>query len=200
MRRVYRRAVATAVILLVISAIWLYRVQAAAEAVEFQPARKPCNLLPAGTPIEAVLFGRIASSAVAGETVTAFVSRPVICNRAIVIAPGAQLTGHLEKLSLSGGEGEARLRFYLLITPAGHFPIRTRPINLNVPVENDVEILSSSTKTLIGATLGAALGAASGDLRMIERGMRVTLSGSISPETTVPFEVFLASELNDLKI
>jgi hypothetical protein len=195
MRRFIRLAVATGLVVLVISAIWLYRVQAAGEAAEFQPARKPCDLLPAGTPIQVVLVGRIASSAVAGEAVTAFVSRPVTCNRAVAIVPGAQLTGHVEKLAVAGGKGEARLRFDRLITFKGHLPIRTEPVDMTVPVESEVEILGSTTRTLMGATLGAALGAASGDLVMVERGMRVSLGGAISPEPTFPFEVILASDI-----
>src|SRR5262245_19740483 len=88
-RRVAHFAVALALALLAISAFWAYRVRAAAEAAQFVPISTKRELVPAGMAISGVIRNGFARSAAAGDTVTAFVSIPVIWHDRVVIPPGA---------------------------------------------------------------------------------------------------------------
>src|SRR5512147_2969497 len=98
-----RLVFAIALVILGLTAFRLYRVKATAEeADQFAPAGARQTLIPAGTEITAVLRNGIAESATAGDPVRAFVSEPVVVNGSVVIAPGAQLRGELQEISISG--------------------------------------------------------------------------------------------------
>jgi hypothetical protein len=193
--RVIRLAVAAAMIMGAISGFRSHRVRAAAEAALFQPATAKLVPLPAGTAIRAVIRNGIASSAVPGDTVLAFVSMDVVFNDRVMIPSVAQLKGSVEDLDVFGATGQARLNFTGLLTPAGAFLIHTRPVQVITPLQSDTKILFTALTTPLGAILGAAMGAESGDVRMIIRGLMAGTSAIRLDKSEVPITVTLTRDL-----
>ncbi len=161
MRGITHFAIAIALITSAVSVFWSYRVRGAEEAAQFAPASDKHVVLPAATAIEAVMRNGIASSAVAGETVMAFVSTPVAFDGRLVIPYGAQLEGNLEEISVFGARAEAIISFTVLTTGGRSFAIQARPVVVLTTSRSDTEILSAALKALTGTGLGIAIGAAS---------------------------------------
>jgi len=195
MRRIVCFTAAVALMVIAISVFWSYRVRAAEHAAQFPPVSIHAVRLPAGTAIEAALINGIASKAQAGDTVTAFVSRPVIIDGKLVIPKGARLTGHLDKLSVSRRVGSASLNFTVLTIQGRLFTIQTRRVAVVIPTLSDVDLVRKTLKTLMGAALGAAVAAESGDARLIDRGVLEGTTATL-PLETVPIQVFLAGDLD----
>jgi hypothetical protein len=192
---VSRVSVAVGSILLALCFFWAYRVWTAEESAQFAPVNIKLASLPTGTEIEAVIRDGIASSAVAGDKVTAFVSQPVIFDGRLVIPSGAALKGNLEKLSKFGASGRADINFTVLFIRDRSFPIQTRRVVVITPLISDTDILATAFATLVGGTLGAAIAAASGDGRMIDRGLLAGGTASVSVKTVVPITVSLTDDL-----
>jgi hypothetical protein len=194
MRKVTYITVAAALMTFAIFALWSYRVRAAGEAAEFLPTTKSV-LLPAGSAIETVLRNGIASSAAVGDSVTAFVSAPVIFKGRVVIPAGAHLKGRLEQLSVAGATGKARLSFTDLLIRSRSYSIQTGDVNVVIPVQSDIAILGAALSTPMAATLGAVVGAASGDIRLIIRGLYEGAGVPEPEKAQVPITVVLALDL-----
>src|SRR5262245_32698402 len=88
-----------------------YRIQARAEeAAEFAPAAAEPILLPAGTLIQAGVWGTgIPESAAAGDDVTAFVVPPIAVDGKTVIATTGRLKGKLEEVTVNDSRARARI-------------------------------------------------------------------------------------------
>jgi hypothetical protein len=194
MYRFTRFAVPAVLLLLALSAFWLYRVRVAAQAAQFVPTSVEPVLVPAGTAISAVMRNGIASAALAGDTVTAFVSTPVSSQGTFVIPSGAQLKGRLEKFSVSGTIGTARIRFNSLCMRQRCFDIQTRPVEVIARARSDTEIFFTGLRCLIGAGLGAAIGSASSNVRMMDLGLMTGVT-SASVEHIVPLTIVLTEDL-----
>jgi hypothetical protein len=158
-------------LMLAMSAIWSYRVRAAAEVAELQPAANETFVLRAGTPIDALVRNGIGREAKTGDSLTAFVSNPVSSDHSVVIPSEAQLKGRLEQISVADGRAEVRIRFSALLIRGQRFDIHARQVSVRIPVVSDIEELSAALGTLIATSLGTSLGAASGDRRLAERGL-----------------------------
>jgi hypothetical protein len=195
MHRSTHFAIAIALITSVTSVFWSYRVRAADEAAQFMPAIDKRVVLPAATAIDAVIRNRIASSAVAGETVVAFVSIPVVFNGKVVIPYGARLEGNLQEISVFGAMAKADISFAVLTAGVRSFAIQTRPIVVFTPVQSDTQTVGAAVKALTGIWLGIAIGAASGNGRLIEQGLLEGARIGLPEESTVPITVILIRDL-----
>jgi hypothetical protein len=195
LRRIDCLIFAVALILLAVSVFSAYRVRAAEEAAQFEPAYTEPVLVPARTVIPAALKNRIPESAEAGDTVTAFVSAPILVDDRTVIPPGAELKGELEKVSISGTTAKSTVKFNRLLTGGQAFEIETRQIEVKIPVQSDTEIIGSALRTLMGATLGAALGAQARDPKVFYGGIYEAAAASVTLDVEVPITVTLLREL-----
>ena len=196
MRKSSRLAVAVALICLVISGLWAYRVHAAREAGTYQPTSTGPILVPAGTAIPVVLNNGVRSSSVPGDEVVAFVPDAVIVNDKLVIQSGAQLRGTLEKLLRVDGWGKAYIRFTDLQVFNQSFPIQAQRVEVITPLQSDIAIVSNTLGALMGAGFGAAIGAATGDGRSVGVSMLQGATTSVfQEETTVPITVILTDDL-----
>jgi hypothetical protein len=195
MRRVTHFVIAIALITSAISVFWSYRVRAAEEAAQFAPSMRKPVLLPAATAIEASIRNGIASSAVEGDSVTAFVSAPVIFDGRVVIPYGAKLEGDLGIMSVFEARAKANISFNVLSIGGRSYTIQTRPVVVFTPVQSDTDILSAALYTLIGAGLSTAITAASADARSIEDGLFMGAKGSLLVKSTVPITVTLIEDL-----
>jgi hypothetical protein len=175
------------------SALWSYRVRAAAEeAQKFAPIQVAPTVLPAGTRIKAVLWDTIAASAASGDRVTASVAMPVIVKGKLLIPPEALLKGALNEVSVLRTQARVGIDFTLLVIGESEFPIQTRTVVAVAPVQTDIEVLLSGFRTLMGAMLGAAVGAGSEDWHVIEMGIVAGGQPSDNGTSGIPMTVVLA--------
>ena len=186
---------ALALITQAIFVFWAYRVRAANDSGEFAPAAAQHVGVPAATMLKAVVNNGFASSAVEGDTVTAFVSAPVVVKDTIVISPGAQLKGTLHPVSTTGTTAKTRISFITLAMSGRFFTIKTEPIVIVTPVQSDISILAGALRIIVGAAIGAGMGAFSGDERLVERELLEGAAPGLSVESTVPITVILAADL-----
>ena len=191
-----RKIVLTALFLmLAMSAIWSYRVRAGAEAAEFSPAVNETFVLRAGTAIHALLRNGIGREAATGDSITAFVSEPVMLDNNVVIPSEAELKGSLEQISVSHKRAELLVRFSGLVIRRQRFNIDAGQVSVRVPIVNDIDELSAAFETLMATTLGTSFGGGSGDPRLVERGL---IEGSRILDTTgisIPIAVTLTKDL-----
>jgi hypothetical protein len=183
-------------LMLAMSAIWSYRVHAKAESVEFSPAVNETFVLRAGTAINALLRNGIGREAATGDSITAFVSEPVIWDNEVVIPAEAELKGSLEQISVSNKQAELLIRFSVLVIRGQRFDIDARQVSVRVPIVSDIDELSAAFETLAASTLGTSIGGASGDPRLVERGL---LEGTKILDTTgisIPIAVTLSRDLD----
>jgi hypothetical protein len=195
MRKITRFAIAIALMTVVMSVFWSYRVRAADEAAEFAPAAAQRVVLPAATVIEATLTNGIAMSAEAGESVTALVSTPVLSAGKIVIPPGARLEGDLKDITVFGTTVRAVITFGVLTVGDRSFRIQTRPILVAAPARSDTAILIAAIRTIVGAGIGAGIGVSSKDARLLEHGLLEAARSSLPVESAVPITVTLIRDL-----
>jgi hypothetical protein len=182
-------------LILAVSAFWLYRVRARAEAAEFSPAVNDIFVLRAGTTINAFLRNGIAKEAATGDSVTAFVSEPVMLGNEVVIPTEAELKGSLEQISVSHKRAELLIRFSVLVIRGQRFNIDARQVSVRVPIVSDIDELRASFETLMATTLGTSIGGGSGDPRLVKRGL---LEGTKMLDTTgisIPIAVTLTKDL-----
>jgi hypothetical protein len=194
-RKVTRIAIAIALITAAISIFWSHRVRAAEEAAEFAPVAAPKAVLSAATIIEATIANGIASSAKAGESVTALVSTPVLSNRRLVIPPGAQLEGDLQAITVLGTTVKAVITFGILTVGDRSVRIETRPIIVAAPARSDTAILMAALKMIFGAGIGAGIGASSRDEYLLEEELLKAARASLSVEFAVPITVSLTRDI-----
>jgi hypothetical protein len=175
-----------------ISVFRSYRVRAAADAAaRFKPAPLARAFVPAGTEIKAVLWHGLPEFAAPGDTVAAHVPAPVIIDGELLIPQGAWLKGELKELSVLNETAGANISFTQLVIRVRSFSIEARRVDVVIPVESDVEILSTALKTLIGAGLGAAVSFGTGDLRLVDRGIQQGTVSSSFGKDSVPITVVL---------
>jgi hypothetical protein len=173
------------------SAFWYTRVRAIAKAAEFSPARGNAVLVPAGTPIQAVIRTGIASLSRSGDTVRAFVSTPVVFDGQIVIPAESEMIGTLEAFSPYDSHAEAHMRFTKLRIRGRTFDIQSNGLFLIIRTQTATETLGNAFRTLMGASLGISLGAASGDRNLIEKGLLESEGTAITAKSTIPITVVL---------
>jgi hypothetical protein len=194
-RRIARFTVAVALVLAAISWFWSYWVRADEEAAQFTPLRIQPETLPAGMAIQAVIKHGIRKSTEKGDVVTALVSKPVVMHDRLVIPSGAQLKGDLEDVSVLDGAATAKIHFNVLLTGGNAIAIQTRQIVITTPIRSDIQTVSKGLKTIVGASLGAAVGAASGDPRVVSRGLIEGAVATTSAGSPVPITVILTRDL-----
>jgi hypothetical protein len=158
-------------LMLAMSAIWSYRVRAAAKATELPPAAKETFVLPPGTSIDALVRNGIGRDAKTGDRLIAFVSNPVSSDHSVVIPVEAQLKGSLEQISIAHRRAEVRICFSALLIRGQSFDIHAREVSVRMPIVTDIDELSAALETLMATSLGTSIGAASGDRRLVERGL-----------------------------
>src|SRR5262245_48904990 len=192
--RAIRFVMSVALVLLAIAVFWSYRVRADQDATEYAPLRTTATALPAGIAIQAEIRNGIARFAAAGDTITAFVSKPIVLHDRLMIAPGARLKGNLEKISVVGSTANAYIHFKTLITDDHVVPIQTRTLSVVLPVRSDIRIFASGLRVILGATIGAAMGAAAGDPHLIGGGVVQGALATTPVEAQVPITVTLIRE------
>src|SRR5262245_41076224 len=163
MRRITSVGWLVIVILVAMSVFWTYRAKGASEASEFQPASNAPVSLPRGTVIQAEIRNRFPSSAEAGDTIMAFVSRQVMSDNKLAIPADSILKGPLEKLTVTGSQGSAVIDFNQLLIGRQSIAIHTRPCLANGEVMSDLDVLRSGLRMLMGTAFGTAIGAGTGD-------------------------------------
>jgi hypothetical protein len=193
--RTKRFAVLLLFAMVAISAFRYNRVRAVAQAAEFSPARGNAVLVPAGTPIQAVIRTGIASLSRSGDTVTAFVSTPVVFEGRIVIPPESKMTGTLEAFSPYDRHAEAHIRFTKLRIGSRTFDLQSKGLFLIVRTQTATESLGSGFQTLMSATLGLSIGAASGDQKLIRKGLIESQGTTITAKSAIPITVVLSRAL-----
>ena len=191
-----RLKIAAGLLLLIACAVGLYRAQTPQHKDSLVRIHSEIITIPAGTHIQVVIRNRVAKSADIGDSLTAFVTSPVVLKGATVIPIGAQIQGKLEELSVQGSDGKATISFKALRLDGHNFPIQTQQIVAKIPVQSDTAILGSALRVLAGAGLGVALGAVSGDPNLINRAMFQGALPSISNDMAVPLTVVLTRDLN----
>ena len=194
-RKIYRLVFAVALILLAISVFSAYRLRAVEEAAEFEPSHTEPVMVPARTVIPAAVRSRIPESAEAGDTVTAFVSAPVVIDGRTVIPYGAQLKGEMEHVSVSGPTANAAVSFDVLLIDGNSLTIQTRQIGVIIPVQSDAEILGTALSALMQASIGAAIGAEARDPRVLNGALVEGAATSVPVEVPVPITVTLIRDL-----
>ena len=182
-------------LILAVSAIWSYRVRAGAEAAEFSPVSNDIFVLRAGAAINAFLRNGIGKEAATGDSITAFVSEPIVLDSEIVIPAQAELKGSLEQISISHGRAELLISFSELVIRGHRFKIDTRPVSVRVPVVSDIDQLSAAFETLMATTFGTSIGGASGDRRLLERGLLESTKLLGATGISIPIDVTLTRNL-----
>jgi hypothetical protein len=192
MRRFVRQAFIVILIVAAISNFRSYRVRAAADAAaRFKPTAGGPVFVPAGTGIKAVLGNGIPGFAQPGDAVAAHVPAPVIVDGDLLIPDGAWLKGELEEFTASDVKARANIRFDQLVIHSRAVPIQARSVVFVAPIQSDVQILSTTLKTLVGAGLGASVGANSGDVRLVDGGVRLGIVASSLGDAAIPVTVVL---------
>jgi hypothetical protein len=190
-----RFTVSLLLVMVAISAFWYNRVRAVAEAAEFSPARGNAVLVPAGTPIQAEIRTGIASLSRSGDTVTAFVSTPVVFDGQIVIPAESEMMGTLEAFSPYDRHAEAHIRFTKLRIRGRTFDIQSKGLFLIVRTQTATETLGSGFQALMSATLGLSIGAASGDHKLIEKGLLESEGTAVTAKSAIPVTIVLSRAL-----
>ncbi len=191
-----RFTVFVALVALVWASFSMYRVHAATEAARILPSAEQPIWLPAGTAINAEIRNRIPSSATVGDTVTAFVSTPVVLNHEIVIPAGAPINGTIQSVTVHGSTGRIRMKFTALAVGRRSLPIQAPTVIVRTPLRSDLEVLGTAVNMLFGTTFGAAIGAATGDIKMIDDGVIQGAEASEPDDEPVNFRVILSSDLS----
>jgi hypothetical protein len=187
-----RRAIIVILIVAAISDYRSYRVRAAAEAAaRFKPTVSGPVFVPAGTAIQAVLWNGVPALATRGDFVAAHVPMPVIVDGNLLIPDGAWLNGELEEFVVSDSKAWANIRFTQLVIRDRSFSVQTRRVVFVIPVQSDIQILGTILKTLVGAGLGAAVGADTGDKRLLDSGLRVGVVSSVFSGAMAPVSIVL---------
>lgn len=190
-----RFTISLLLVMIAISAFRYNRVRAITEAAEFSPARGNAVLVPAGTPIQAVIRTGIASLSRSGDTVTAFVSTPVAFDGQVVIPAESEITGTLEAFSPHDRHAEAHIRFTKLRIRGRTFDIQSKGLFLIIRTQTSTETFGNAFRTLMGASLGISLGAASGDRNLIEKGLVESEGTAITAKSAIPVTVVLRRAL-----
>jgi len=125
----------------------------------------------------------------------ATVSEPVVLDGRTVIAPGAKLTGTLESLTKHHHHAEVVIDFKTLYIAGRGIPIQMQPVTLTTHLSDEMDVLSYASKAMAAASIGASIGAASGDLRVVRRGMMEALNFLPTFEDVIPVRVTLARDL-----
>jgi hypothetical protein len=191
-RGVVRSAVGAAVIVFLLSMLWLSRVKADAGA--FSPVPAPPRI-PAGTEIPVVIKHKIASSAAGGEAITGFVAKAVVLDGRPAIPRGAYLRGNVNAAAQRGANVETQIDFRILFMDSQAVTIETREAAALIPAESETETLREAFKTLFAATLGASIGAASRNPRALKLGLLSALKATAPAGISVPVSVILTSDL-----
>ena len=186
---------AAGVIVVAALLVWSSRASAAKEAAEYAPAATPHVLVPPGTAIQAVITNGISASAGAGDSITAFVSRPVTAADQLVIPAGARLNGYLQAVNFQEHKVQATIDFTRLRIGGQSFVIETEPVRTVAPAQSDTRILGNALRTVIGAGLGAGLGAASGIRGVVDRMFIEGAMDSLPVQPIVAIRVILAGDL-----
>lgn len=195
-RRAAKLNIALALIALAVSLIWVSRVRAAREALEYAPTAELHVVVPEDTEIDALIENGISSSALAGDSISALVPEPVTTAGEPAIPAGAHLLGYLTKISVLRRKAHIEVNFTTLVTNGRSFAIRTHPVSTVARVRSDADILSSALKTMIGAGLGTALGAAAGTPRVTNRMLFEGAKDSLPIPPMIPVIVVLENELS----
>jgi hypothetical protein len=193
--RTKRFTISLLLVMVAFSAFWYSRVRAVAEAAEFSPARGNAVLVPAGTPIQAVIRTGIASLSRSGDTVSAFVSAPVVFDGKVAIPAESEMIGTLEAFSPYDRHAEAHMRFTKIRIRGRTFDIQSKGLFLIVRTQTATETLGSGFQALMSATLGLSIGAASGDQKLIEKGLLESEGTAITAKSAVPVTVVLSRAL-----
>ena len=169
--RAVRFTITVTLVLFALSAIKLYRVRAAEEATQYPPSTNRPVVIPANTEIRATLRNGIVESAKQGDSITAFVSRPVTIGDRVAIPAGSQLKGDLKHLHVFGQRGKATIDFNTVSINGRNHDIHTQPVIVMTPLLSDMAVLGGALRSLMGVSLGTAIGASSRDPRMVESGV-----------------------------
>jgi hypothetical protein len=169
--------------------------EAAVDAAQYSPAPSAPLVIDAGTDIPAVISHGIPESAGPGSRVNAAVPEAIIVAGRQVIPAGAELTGKLEEVSFMKFGAQARMNFDGLFLAGRLFMIHSKPVELTVPVESDIDIMSNAIRALMGANIAAATGAAAGDKRVMDWAMLQSAALSESGEVAIPITVTLTQDL-----
>jgi hypothetical protein len=169
--------------------------EVAVEAAKYAPAPRTPVLIPAGTNIQAVVRHGVAESAGPGSSVNAAVPSSIVVGGRTVIPSGAELTGKLEKVSFLKFGADARMNFDVLLFGGRAFIIRSKSVELTVPVQSDIDLMGNAIRGLMGASIGAATGAAAGDMRFMDWAVLQSAVVSESGEVAIPITVTLTQDL-----
>src|SRR5215471_7963571 len=189
--RALRFTITVALVLFALSAIKLYRVRAAEEATQYPPSTNRPVVIPANTEIRATLRNGIVESAKQGDSITAFVSRPVTIGDRVAIPAGSQLKGDLKHLHVFGQRGKATIDFNTVSINGRNHDIHTQPVIVMTPLLSDMAVLGGALRSLMGVSLGTAIGASSRDPRMVESGVIHGTWESEGLQTDTPMTVVL---------
>jgi len=169
----------------------------AEQASEFAPAAAEPILVPAGTRIQAGVWGTgIPESAAVGDDVTAFVVPPIAVDGKTVIATTGRLKGKLEEVTINDSRGRARINFTSLLIRDKVVSIQARPVVVVAPVESDFGTIGLALRTLMGASLGASVGASSGDQNLVDRGLVEGAMTTMPNEAGLHITIVLTRDLN----
>ena len=171
--------------------VWGHRVRAANETSEFVPASPPELILPEGTAIQAVIVNGISRYAADGDTVMASVSDPIVVDGKLSVPRGSELMGELQNVVISHSMARAKITFDRLMIGTTRFQIETQPLLITAPLAADINILGAAVRTFVGASLGAAVGATSGDVPLIGSAMFEGAGSTPSPNTAVQLKVIV---------
>jgi hypothetical protein len=169
--------------------------EVAIEAAQYAPAPSSPVLVQAGTKIQAVLRQGISESAGPGQIVAAEVADPVVIAGRVVIPAGSVLKGKLEQVTFKKSRAQASMNFDVVLLRDRPFTIHTHTIELRAPVESDIDIMGNAIRALLGASIGAATGAQSGDRRVMDWAMMQSAAVTESDEVAIPITVTLAEDL-----
>ena len=195
-RRAAKLNIALALIALAVSLIWVSRVRAAREALEYAPTAELHAVLPGDTEINALIENGISLSALAGDSISALVPGPVMVEGQPAIPAGAHLQGYLTKIAILRRKAHIEVNFTTLVTNGRSFVIRTHPVSTVARVRSDADILSSALRTMIGAGLGAGLGAAAEVPRVTNRMLVEVAKASLPIPPMIPVTVVLENDLS----
>jgi hypothetical protein len=195
-RRLTSFAVLFALVILAVSFLKARRTQATERALLFEPAIHKSVSVPAGTEVAGVMKNTIPSSFGVGDTVTAFVSAPVILDGGIVVPINSPLKGIIEKLTVTGTSARVQVHFTEIDLSGGRLAIQTGSVLVDMTIQSEVEVLRDAVSMLMGATLGAATKASSKDPWLVERGLLDGVNSSVVARPPVAIHLMLQSPLH----
>ncbi|HYR85825.1 MAG TPA: hypothetical protein VE422_17175 [Terriglobia bacterium] len=172
MKKLFRRLMVIAAIPLGLVTFHQYRVHSTlAAAARYAPRPGRPRVVPAGTPIEAVLKDRITETTRPGDTVVAFVSTPVMVEDKLAIPSRTQLNGLLERVSKNDEGATITLAFTSVVLNDRELKIETKPVTVAAPVESDIDFAEGALGTIGGAAIGVSIGAAMQSPQAIAMGL-----------------------------